>query len=131
MSDNRSGWAVGWTAFAMTMMFMMGLWWIIIGLVGVGTDNFFVATPNWVLNFDVTTWGWIHFFVGVLVLFASFGLYIGAVWARVVGVIIAILASVAAFAWLPHYPAWAIVMIAISVAVIWALTAHGRDIVEP
>jgi len=32
--------------------------------------------------------------------------------------------------WLPHYPVWAVTVIAIDVAVIWALTAHGRDIAE-
>ncbi len=32
------------------------------------------------------------------------------------------------FMWLPYYPVWAVIAIAIGIAVIWALTAHGRDI---
>jgi predicted ferric reductase len=55
---------------------------------------------------------------------------IGNVLARIVGVIIAVLAGMIAFAWLPWYPVWAIMFIAVSVAVIWSLTAHGRDITE-
>jgi hypothetical protein len=30
--------------------------------------------------------------------------------------------------WLPYYPVWSILIIAVDVLVIWALTAHGRDI---
>lgn len=32
-----------------------------------------------------------------------------------------------AFAWLTWYPIWVLLLVAVSVAVIWALTAHGRD----
>ena len=128
MAEKKSAWAVGWTAFAMCVMFMIAVWWMIIGLVGVAANEFFVTTPNYIFQFDATTWGWIHFFLGLLVLFASFALFIGAVWARTIGVIIALFAALAAFAWLPWYPVWAILIIAACVAVIWALTAHGRDI---
>jgi hypothetical protein len=76
------------------------------------------------------TWGWIHLIVGVGVLAAGFGLFAGQVWARTVGVITAVIAALVAFAWLPWYPVWATLMIAASVAVVWALTAHGRDITE-
>ena len=54
----------------------------------------------------------------------------GAVWARIVGVLVASLSLVLNFVWLPYYPFWAIVIIALDVFVIWALTLHGRDIVE-
>ena len=42
--------------------------------------------------------------------------------------IIAVLSSLVAFAWLPYYPLWGILFIAVSIAIIWSLTAHGRDI---
>jgi hypothetical protein len=77
----------------------------------------------------VTTWGWIHLIVGLIILFAAFGLYSGAVWARTVGVIMALISAIAGFAWMPYYPIWGIVFVAVAVSVIWALTARGRDIV--
>jgi hypothetical protein len=61
---------------------------------------------------------------------AGFFLFAGTVWARIVGVTVAVLWALFAFAWMPWYPVWAIMLIAISVSVIWALTAHGHDIVE-
>jgi hypothetical protein len=32
------------------------------------------------------------------------------------------------FMWLPYYPLWSMLIIALDVIVIWALIAHGRDI---
>jgi len=125
-----SGWAIGWTAFAGIMMFMAGGWWIISGLVALFNSEFYVVTLNYIFQFDVTTWGWVHLILGLLVLLAGFGLFSGQVWARTVGVIIAVIMGLASFAWLPYYPGWAILYIVVSVAVIWALTVHGRDITE-
>ena len=129
MSDQQpSGWAIGWTAFAGIMMIMMSGWWVISGLVALFNSEFYVVTRNWIFQFDISTWAWIHLIIGIVVLVAGFFLFTGAGWARVVGVIIAILAGLVAFAWLPYFPVWAILFIVISIGVIWALTAHGHDI---
>ncbi|HEX6871772.1 MAG TPA: hypothetical protein VF163_11795 [Micromonosporaceae bacterium] len=121
---------MGWTLFAACMMILTGCWWIIAGLVGLINDEFWVTTRNYVFKFDATAWGWIHLIVGILVLLAGFGLFTGAMWARIIGILMAFLAALAGFAWLPWYPIWAILMVIASVSVIWALTAHGRDITE-
>jgi hypothetical protein len=42
----------------------------------------------------------------------------------------AIVSGIVAFVWLPFYPVWGIILIAVAIGVIWALTAHGRDVVE-
>ena len=130
MDDDPSGWAIGWTAFAGIMMVMGGVWWIISGFVALMNDTFYVVGEEYIFEFNVTTWGWIHLLLGTVILLAGFYLFTGAVWARTVGVIIAVLWALVAFAWLPLYPVWAIVFIAVSIFVIWALTAHGRDIAE-
>lgn len=122
--------AVGWTTFAACMMVLIGFWWVMAGLVGLINDDFYVTTRNYVFRFDTTAWGWIHLIAGILVLFAGFGLFSGAVWARTIGVIMAMLAALIGFAWIPWYPFWAILIVAASVSVVWALIAHGRDIAE-
>ena len=80
------------------------------------------------MKFDSTTWGWIHLIGGLIVLFAGFSVFKGSVWARTVGVFIAAVSAIVSFAWIPIYPIWSLIIIAIDVTVIWALTAHGRDI---
>ena len=123
-----SGWAVGWTMFASTMMILIGTFHVIAGIGGIAEDDIFVETPNYLLQFDITTWGWIHLLLGLIVGFAGFGLFSGAVWARTVGVLLAGLSTVAGFAWMPWYPLWGIIFVVSGISVIWALTAHGRDI---
>ncbi len=130
MNEQPSGWAIGWTAFAGIMMVMGGIWWAIIGIVALANDTFYVVGEEYIFQFDVTTWGWIHLLLGIVAALAGVFLFGGAVWARTVGVIVAVLWALIAFAWLPWYPVWAILLIAVSVFVIWALTVHGRDIVE-
>jgi hypothetical protein len=125
---NYSGWAVGWTGFAGVMLIIIGVMDIIQGIVGLANDTFYVLGDEYVFEFSITTWAWIHIIVGVILLLAGIGLFSGNVLARIVGVIVASLAMIVNFAWLPYYPIWSIVMIAISIAIIWALTAHGRDI---
>jgi amino acid transporter len=132
MSDSNqrshSSWAVGYATFASVLLLMAGIFQFVAGLVGVIEDDFYVVSTKWVFEFDVTTWGWIHMILGVVLFLSGLGILGGNVLARTVGVIVAGLAAVANFMWLPYYPVWSIVMIFLAVAVIWALTVHGRDI---
>jgi hypothetical protein len=123
-----SGLAVGLSAFAGVIMIMAGAFQAIAGLVGVFEDEFYVSTRNYLLKFDATTWGWIHLLIGVLLFFAGFAVFSGQVWGRTVGVLLAVLSALASFAFIPYYPFWSLAIIALDVFIVWALTAHGRDI---
>jgi hypothetical protein len=127
-SDTYSGAAVGWTVFAAVMMLTIGLFQAFAGIVALINDEFYVIGQEYVFQFDVTTWGWIHLILGIVIGLAGVALFSGAVWARTVGVILAVLAAIVNFLWLPWYPIWGAIMIAVAVFVIWALTVHGRDI---
>jgi hypothetical protein len=126
----RSSWAVGWIYFAAVMMILVGIFHAIAGLVALFDDKFYVTTPKYVFQFDATQWGWIHLIIGILVAVAGLAVLNGSVVARTVGVFMAAISAIAGFAWLPYNPVWGVVIIAIAVAVIWALTAHGRDVVD-
>lgn len=126
--ENRSGFAVGVTAAAGIILIIGGVCHGFQGLVAIFNDEFYVTTQNWILKFDVTTWGWIHLVVGVVAVLAGIGLFSGQVWARTVAVLVAALSIILNFAWLPYYPIWSLVIIAFDLFVIWAVTAHGRDI---
>ena len=128
MPEGYSSWAVGFAGFAGIMLIIIGVMDAIQGLVALVNDEFYVVGQEWVFEFDVTAWGWIHLILGVVLVASGIGIFSGNVAARTVGVIVAALAAIVNFAWLPYYPIWSIVVIAICVAVIWALTARGRDI---
>jgi hypothetical protein len=125
---NYSSAAVGLTVFASVMMMMIGAFQFVVGIVAVVNDEFFVVGQEWVFKFDATTWGWIHLLLGIVIFIAGMGLFAGQVWARTVGVLLALGSALAAFAWMPYYPLWGITIVALDVFVVWALTAHGRDI---
>jgi hypothetical protein len=126
--DSRSGAAVGFTYFAAIVMFMVGTFHAIAGFAGILENEFYVSTRNYVFEFDATAWGWIHLIAGLVVIFAAAGLFSGAIWARTVGVTMAVISAIANFGFIPYYPVWSIVIIALDIAVIWALTAHGHDV---
>ncbi|MFF7203387.1 MULTISPECIES: DUF7144 family membrane protein [unclassified Streptomyces] len=122
-SSTSSGFVTGWTVFAGVMMIFGGLMTLFAGIAAIAKDDVFVATRNYVFQFDLTGWGWIHMILGIVIVIAGFALFQGSTWARVAGIALAGLAMLANFLWLPYAPFWAVVLIAIDGFVIWALCA--------
>jgi cell division protein FtsW (lipid II flippase) len=132
-SDRRdrgdsSGWWAGTALFAALLMIMVGIWQAVVGLIAIFENDFYVATRNYLFQFDATTWGWIHLVVGLIVAFAGWGLLSGQTWARIVGITLAALSATANFLFIPYYPIWSLLIIAVDIFVIWALTVHGREL---
>lgn len=128
MARGRSATAVGFTYFAAIMMMLSGGFEILQGLSAIIRKHLYVVNSDYIYKINVAGWGWIHLILGVIVLLAGIALLGGSLWARIVGIVLAALIALANFLWLPYYPVWAIVLIALNVVVIWALAAHGREI---
>lgn len=122
-----SGWAVGFAVFAGCMMIMAGLFGAITGIAAIINDDLYVIRGDYVFKWDVTAWGWIHLVLGIIVVAAGIAVLTGRTWARVVGMTLAVLSAIANFVFLPYYPVWAIVIIALDVAVIWSLARYSRQ----
>ena len=119
--------AVGWISFAGFVMIIVGGFHVLEGLgMVINSDQF--PGEDTILSQQVETWGWIHLLVGVVLVLAGIGVFSGNVLARTVGVIAAIVSAMGAFASMTFYPFWGLAIIAVDVAVIWALTTHGRDV---
>ncbi|MGW1466486.1 DUF7144 family membrane protein [Streptomyces sp. NPDC002308] len=114
----------GWTAFAGVLMIFGGAMAIFEGIAAIAKDDVFVTTRNYIFQWDLTGWGWIHLILGIVIVLAGCALFTGALWARFIGVVLAGLGAVANFLWLPYYPFWSIILIAINIFVIWALCAR-------
>ena len=118
-----------WVAVAAAVILIIaGVLHAMQGVVGLVNNEFYVSTQNWIFKFDTTTWGWVHILVGLVAIGTGIGLFYGAVWARTLGVIVAAVSIFANFIWMPYYPWWALLIITFDAFVIWAVTAHGRDI---
>ena len=121
---------MGWISYGAVMLMLVGGFHAFAGFVGILENELYVLAGGYILELDVTTWGWIHLIAGVVVFLAGLGLLSGATWSRVVGVIVAALSTIVNFAWLPWYPLWSIIMITANAFVIWALVVHGRALAE-
>ena len=130
VQSGTSGW-VGWIAFAGTMMVLLGTFHIFQGLVALFNDDYFlVRKSGLVLNVDYTVWGWAHLIGGAIAMAAGFALFLGAMWARIVAVVIALLSAIVNIGFMSAYPIWSAIMIALDVLVIYAVTVHGRDALD-
>jgi hypothetical protein len=120
-----SGWALSGVVFAASVLTMVGLFQVIAGLVAIFDDEFYVVARNYTFDLDTTAWGWIHLLLGILLVVTGFGLFSRQTWAGVTAILLAMLTAIENFFFIPYYPFWSIVVIALSVWVIWALTRPG------
>ena len=128
--DNYSGGAVVLTTFASIILMIVGVFQSLAGLAAIVNDEKFIVGEDYLLKADTTAWGWVHLSLGLVLFLVGLGLLQGAVWARTIAVVLAALSAIANFLWLPVQPWWAIIMITLNIFIIWALTAHGRDITK-
>jgi hypothetical protein len=120
-------WATGFALAAASIMIMAGVFQALEGLAAVIKGDFFVRAGAYPYDIDVTTWGWIHLVVGIVLVAAGASIVTGAVWARATGILVACLSAVANFLFIPYYPFWSILIIALDVVVIWALGVANLD----
>ena len=120
-------WMAGMTTFAGVMLIIAGAFNVIEGVVALFQNEVYVAGRQYVFAFDLTAWGWTHLIVGAVVAAAGFAVLSGQVWGRSVGVGIAVLSMLANFLFIPYYPVWSLLIIALDVFVIWALIAYKHD----
>lgn len=126
--DRRAtGW-VGWIVFAATMMILAGTLNAAYGFIAIVNDEWVVFGNQAALYLDVTAWGWVHFVLGLVLLFSGIFLFRANIVAQAVAIVAAGASIVANFLWLPVFPVWSIVVITMDVLIIWAVTAHGREL---
>lgn len=107
---------------AAAFLLVSGVVTIIQGISALANDRMVVAAPDYVYRFNGAAWGWIDIVLGIIVVAVAVGLFWGTTWARVGAIVIASVSIVTMFLWLPHAPVWAIVVIALDILVIWAVS---------
>ena len=120
-----SGWVIGGVTFASTIMILVGIFEAFQGLAAIINDEFFVLTQNYAFDLDTSAWGWIHLLLGIVIVLAGFALWQRKTWASIVAIFLAMLSAIANFFFIPYYPFWSILMIALAIWVIWAITRPG------
>jgi hypothetical protein len=118
--------AAGGTVLAATLMILTGLVNFFVGITGIIKGSFFTTVPNYAFYFSVRGRGWVDLVLGAVIFAAGVCVLLGMTWARVLGIVLAVFVAIANFLFLPFYPIWSIIVIALSVFIIWSLATGGR-----
>jgi hypothetical protein len=113
--------AAGASIAAGALLFTSAVLTVLQGVQALVDHKPLIIGPNYVYKFSATGWGWIHIGAGIVLGIIAVGLITGAVWARVTAIVMACISIVAMFMWLPYYPMWSIIVIALDVIIIWAV----------
>src|SRR5262245_44433855 len=80
-SDTRRGVAVAGSTFAATLIFISGVFHVLMGLEAVIRSVFFLRASGYLFRWSLTAWGWIHMSLGVLLVVCAVFLFARAPWA--------------------------------------------------
>jgi hypothetical protein len=124
MADGN-GWT-GWIGFAGCLMVIVGGIDFFEGMIAAIRGSYYAVTPNQIIIFDTTTWGWIMMIWGIILLAAGFGLLNGSSWARWFAIVAG---SINFFVQLGFtgdsaYPLWSLCGLTLTVIVLYALIVH-------
>jgi hypothetical protein len=120
-----SGWAVAGVVFGGTLMLLIGFFQAMIGLAAISQSEFYTVPGRYEFDLSINTWGWIHLIIGAVVAITGLLLLARKEWAKLLALCVLVASAVSQFFFIPYYPFWAILVIALDVWVIWSLTRPG------
>jgi hypothetical protein len=119
----------GWLTFSAVVLIVVGIMRIFDAIWafeynGTVVDNLHGA----IFGHSLTAYGVIWLIVGVLLIFAGFLVMnpggLAAEISRWFGIVASGIAAITAMTWIPYYPVWSLLYVAIAVMVIYGLSAH-------
>ena len=116
----------GWLFFSGTVLGLAGVMRIIDSIWAFSYKGALPdALKDGVLGSNLKNYAWLWLLVGVVLLLVSFMVLVRSQFARWVGIIAAAIGTISAIAWMPYYPVWSLVYIAMGVGVIYGLSMYG------
>jgi len=110
--------------FACVLLLVVGFFNIIEGIAAIANSHVFVANAHYVFA-NLRAWGWITLIIGVLQLIAAGGIVTGNQLARWFAVAVVGLNAIDMMFFIPAYPFWALIIIAVDVVALYALCVYG------
>ncbi len=120
----RLGEGHGLIIFASVLLVILGCFNLIYGIAAIANSHVFVANAHYVFG-SLRTWGWITLIIGVLQLLAAAGVMAGNQLARWFGVAVLGLNAIDQMFFIPAYPLWSLVIIAVDVVALYGLCVYG------
>ena len=128
LPPERSSW-IGWIIFAALMLVLLGIFQLVAGIVAIFNEDYFQDTgvAPLFLAVDQQTWGVLQLILGALAILTGAGLLRGNAVARVVGIGVVLLGALTSLLAIGAYPVWSLLLIAVDVCILYAITVHGGE----
>jgi hypothetical protein len=114
----------GWLVFASAALIFAGAMRIIDAIWAFSYDGN-EKLQDALLGSDVDSYGWWWLIVGVILIGSGIGVLSRGQFSRWIGIIGSAIAAFSAMAWMPYYPIWSLVYIAIAFFVLYGLAVYG------
>ena len=120
----------GLVLFAGVLLLVIGFWNLIYGIAAIAQSHVFVANAHYVVG-NLRTWGWITLIIAALQILAGIGVMTGNQAARWAGIFLVGLNAINQMFFIPAYPFWSLMIIAVDIVALYGLCAYGsKDNVE-
>ena len=119
---------LAWVTFGGLALMVNGVVQIGYGLAALGHSGPRMTRSGSPVMLDFSTPGWTLVLLGTAVLVAGAGVLSGRIWARVLGVVVAVVSALSGMAFFVIHPLWSTVVVIIDVAAIYALAVRGNDL---
>ena len=116
----------GWIRFATAMLVAIGVFQVVTGLsVLLRRETFLLPESRLALDVDYAAYGWVYIVLGVLAFAVAAGLQQRRPWARLTGVVLAVISAFGNVGFLGVRPFTSATVILLNVLVIYGITVHG------
>lgn len=119
--------AAGPALFAGAVLVVIGAFHAVLAVAAMQRSPLYAVDGGYLFGFDLAAWGWTHLGLAVLLAAAGWALVTGVRGAVAAGIAVAGLSAVGNFLFVPFQPLWAMLIIAVDVAAIWALAAREQQ----
>ena len=121
---HAEGRGYGMVLFASILLLVIGFFNMLYGIAAIANSHVFVANAHYVIG-DLRVWGWVTLIIAAVQLVAAVGVLMGNQLARWFAVAVVGLNAIEMMFFIPAYPFWALVIIAVDVVALWGLCAYG------
>ena len=122
--DARQGEGYWMIVFAVALLVTVGFFNLIDGIAAIANSHVFIANAHYVVG-DLRAWGWVVLILGVLQLIAAIAILAGSQAARWFAVVVIGLNAIGQMLFIPAYPFWSLLIIAVDIVALWGLCAYG------
>jgi hypothetical protein len=114
----------GWIVFASAALIFAGAMRIIDAIWAFGANNN-ARLNDALLGDKLDNYGWWWLIVGIILIAAGIGVLSRGQFSRWIGIIGAAIGALSAMTWMPYYPVWSLIYVAIAFFVLYALAVYG------